>query len=110
MGELMMIASIGSQEFVRVFSAWGIKKTYIVQDNEEARKALWKCVEDNIRIAVVEEKFFDAIRRELKIIRNEVPEKAPIVVYLPGPSGEKLPYDPIDALVREAIGFDISKR
>ncbi|MCD6502781.1 MAG: hypothetical protein DRN30_06220 [Thermoplasmata archaeon] len=105
-----MIASIGSEEFVKVFSAWGIKKSYMVEDAEDARKALWKCVEDNVRVAIVEEKFFDIVRKELKIIRNEVPEKAPIVVYLPGPHWEKLPYDPIDALVREAIGFDISRR
>ncbi|HHC19123.1 MAG TPA: hypothetical protein ENK81_01795 [Euryarchaeota archaeon] len=101
----MMIGSLGSEEFVEVMAAWGIKKQYIVKDEEDARKALWSAIEDNVRILVVEGEFDEVIRSELKIIRSEYSEKVPIIVYLPGPSWKKLSQDPVEILMREAIGI-----
>jgi len=104
-----MIGSVGSEEFVEVMAAWGIKKQYIVKNDDEARKAIWNAIEDEIRILIVEEQFYEAIRDELKIIRSEFSEKIPIVVYLPGPSWKRLSQDPVEILMREAIGVRLGR-
>jgi len=104
-----MIGSVGSEEFVEVMAAWGIKKQYIVKNEDEARKAIWSAIEDEVRILIVEEQFYEAIRYELKIIRSEFSEKTPIVVYLPGPSWRRLSQDPVEILMREAIGVRIGR-
>lgn len=104
-----MIGSVGSEEFVEVMAAWGIKRQYIVKNEDEARKAIWSAIEDEVRILIVEEQFYEAIRDELKIIRSEFSEKTPIVVYLPGPSWRRLSQDPVEILMREAIGVRIGR-
>ena len=104
-----MIGSVGSEEFVDVMAAWGIKKQYTVKNEDEARKAIWSAIEDEVRILIVEEQFYETIRDELKIIRSEFSEKTPIVVYLPGPSWRRLSQDPVEILMREAIGVRIGR-
>ncbi len=102
------MASLGSEDFVMIMSAWGIKRAYRAENEEKAREMLYKALKEGVSVLIVEEKYFDVIYPEIKVIRSENPERTFIVSFIPGP-GKGPKKDPISGLMKEAIGFEIGR-
>ena len=102
----MEIAVIGTEETVTAFRLGGVGRIY---SETEANKDLQEILADkNIGVLVVTENFAATNRKTIE--KHRVSDvKTPVVVEVPDASGHLTEKeDPIDLLLKRAIGAEIS--
>ena len=105
----MEIAVLGDSDTVLGFSLTGVKKTFIINDDNisEAKKALKDIKKlSNIAILIITEKVAELIRNELNEWRNEK-SIYPVIMEIPDRTGPITKKDSLSELIKKAIGIDV---
>lgn len=100
----MKIAAIGDEDTIVGLKFAGING--IVAEGKEASEALKKMLDEEI-IIIITEKVADEIRNEIDEIR--VQRSFPIIVEIPDKKGTRKRKDPIQKLIKRAVGVEIKK-
>ncbi|MDR2624226.1 MAG: V-type ATP synthase subunit F [Methanobrevibacter sp.] len=102
------VAVIGDVDTVTGFKLGGIKKGYIVNNDEEAENALTELINDKLSIIIITEKIADNIREHVdKKIGSNV---LPMIIEIPDKSGSsERESDPMSELIKRVIGVEMIK-
>ncbi|WP_461463130.1 V-type ATP synthase subunit F [Methanobrevibacter sp.] len=100
------VAIIGDLDTVTGFRLGGIKEGRVVNNKEEAEKALDDLIETKVSIIIITEKIANEIRVHInKTIGSEI---VPMVIEIPDKDGmSESDGDQMRALIKRVIGVDI---
>lgn len=100
------VAIIGDLDTVTGFRLGGIKEGRVVNNKEEAKKALDDLIETKVSIIIITEKIANEIRVHInKTIGSEI---VPMVIEIPDKDGmSESDGDQMRALIKRVIGVDI---
>lgn len=100
------VAIIGDLDTVTGFRLGGIKEGRVVNNKEEAEKALDDLIETKVSIIIITEKIANEIRVHInKTIGSEM---VPMVIEIPDKDGmSESDGDQMRALIKRVIGVDI---
>lgn len=100
------VAIIGDLDTVTCFRLGGIKEGRVVNNKEEAKKALDDLIETKVSIIIITEKIANEIRVHInKTIGSEI---VPMVIEIPDKDGmSESDGDQMRALIKRVIGVDI---
>jgi V/A-type H+-transporting ATPase subunit F len=103
------IAVIGDSPLATGFRMAGVPDIFVV-DRGEAFEALLKKTMDNMEygIIIVNEAYMKGIDWRLKKKLSNIAR--PVVIAVPAFSGEVEEGESINALIKRALGFDVSKK
>lgn len=104
----MKAAVIGDRNMTLGFSLAGVKKARIAQTPQETEEALKQYMSDP-EIGVI--MLLDSLAESIRPFMNKVQgrkEIYPIIVEVPGKEGARAS-DPIDRLIRKAVGIDVER-
>ena len=100
------VGVIGDVDTVTGFKLGGIKKSYDVKTDKDAKNALDKLIDDKISIIIITEKIADNIREYInkKIGSNTLP----MLIEIPNKYGSsEKDVDPIGELIKRVIGVEM---
>ena len=100
------VAVIGDIDTVTGFRLGGVREGRVVNNKEEAEKALDDLIETNVSIIIITDKIADEIRVHMnKKIGSEI---VPMVIEIPDKDGiSESDGDQMRALIKRVIGVDI---
>lgn len=100
------VAVIGDIDTVTGFRLGGVREGRVVNNKEEAKKALDDLIETNVSIIIITDKIADEIRVHMnKTIGSEI---VPMVIEIPDKDGiSESDGDQMRALIKRVIGVDI---
>jgi V/A-type H+-transporting ATPase subunit F len=100
------VAVIGDIDTVTGFRLGGVREGRVVNNKEEAEKALDDLIETNVSIIIITDKIADEIRVHMnKTIGSEI---VPMVIEIPDKDGiSESDGDQMRALIKRVIGVDI---
>ena len=100
------VAVIGDIDTVTGFRLGGVREGRVVNNKEEAEKALDDLIETNVSIIIITDKIADEIRVHMnKTIGSEI---VPMVIEIPDKEGmSESDGDQMRALIKRVIGVDI---
>ncbi|MCD5409555.1 MAG: hypothetical protein LRZ87_02165 [Methanocellales archaeon] len=103
----MKVAVIGDMNMVMGFALTGVKKARIAETPEEAEEALKQFIDDaEVGIIIL----LDLLAEEIRSFVTNIQERKtvyPIIIEMPGKDGPIRREDPMDKLIRKAVGIDI---
>ena len=107
---MMEIAVIGDRHTAYGFRLAGVSKSFSVDRivREDMRNTLKALCEDNIGIIVVTDKVAEGIRDILEEVTRFKKGIAPIVLEIPGGGAVIGKTDPMQALIKRTVGFEIA--
>jgi len=102
------VAVIGDIDTVTGFKLGGVKRGYVVKENEEAENALDELLDDEISIIIITEKIAENIRDHInKRLGSDV---LPMIIEIPDKSGSSEGgSDQMAALIKRVIGVEMVK-
>lgn len=102
------VAVIGDIDTVTGFKLGGVRKGYIVKNDEDAEKALDELLDAKISIIIITQKIADNIREHInKKIGSDV---LPMIIEIPDKSGSSEGgSDQMAALIKRVIGVEMVK-
>lgn len=100
------VAIIGDIDTVTGFRLGGVREGRVVNNKEEAEKALDDLIETNVSIIIITEKIAEEIRVHInKTLGSEI---VPMVIEIPDKDGiSESDGDQMRALIKRVIGVDI---
>lgn len=100
------VAVIGDIDTVTGFRLGGVREGRVVNNKEEAEKALDDLIETSVSIIIITDKIADEIRVHMnKTIGSEI---VPMVIEIPDKEGmSESDGDQMRALIKRVIGVDI---
>lgn len=100
------VAVIGDVDTITGFKLGGVTKGYVVNTEDEAKKALDELIENKISIIIITQKIADEIREYInKTIGSEI---VPMIIEIPDKNGEsETDNDQMRSLIKRVIGVDI---
>ncbi len=100
------VAIIGDIDTVIGFRLGGVREGRVVNNKEEAEKALDDLIETNVSIIIITEKIAEEIRVHInKTLGSEI---VPMVIEIPDKDGiSESDGDQMRALIKRVIGVDI---
>ena len=110
----MRIGVISEIDIATGFALAGVHTSRVVSSPLEASKALIELASDpELGVIIISSKYFSLLTGDIKRLREEKP-LYPLVIEVPSPSGEeqkgkKDRPNPIQDLIRKAVGIDISQ-
>ncbi len=103
----MKIVVIGDSTTVTGFRLAGVKKGYVAEEVEDAKKVLNEVARDSeVSLIILTERLAQELRKEISYLTES--RVTPLIVEIPdkfGPIEGKV--DPIKELVRKAVGVEI---
>lgn len=106
----MKVAVIGDMNMVMGFALTGVRKTKIVDTPMETEEALKQFIEDaEVGIIIL----LDRLAEEIRSFVTDIQERKtvyPIIIEMHGKDGPTKREDPINKLIRRAVGIDIKSR
>ncbi len=103
----MKVAVIGDMNMVMGFALTGVKKARITETPGEAEEALKQFIDDaEVGIIIL----LDRLAEEIRSFVTSIQERKtvyPIIIEMPGKDGPTKREDPINKLIRKAVGIDI---
>ena len=102
------VAVIGDIDTVTGFKLGGVKKSYEVKTDEDAKNALDELIDNEISVIIITEKIADNIREYIdKKIGSDT---LPMVIEIPDKSGSSdKGSDSMGALIKRVIGVEMVK-
>ncbi|WP_297980549.1 V-type ATP synthase subunit F [uncultured Methanobrevibacter sp.] len=102
------VAIVGDIDTVTGFKLGGVKKGYIVNNDEEAKDALDELLDSEISIIIITQKIADNIREHInKRLGSDV---LPMIIEIPDKSGSSEGgADQMAALIKRVIGVEMVK-
>ena len=100
------VAVIGDLDTITGFRLGGVSTGYVVNTEDEAKKALDELLESEISIIIITQKVSDEIREYInKTMGSEI---VPMIIEIPDKDGEsESDNDQMRALIKRVIGVDI---
>lgn len=100
------VAVIGDVDTITGFKLGGVTEGYVVNTEDEAKKALDELIENKISIIIITQKIADEIREYInKTIGSEI---VPMIIEIPDKNGEsETDNDQMRSLIKRVIGVDI---
>ncbi|MDD5959548.1 MAG: V-type ATP synthase subunit F [Methanobrevibacter wolinii] len=100
------VAVIGDLDTITGFRLGGVSTGYVVNTEDEAKKALDELLESEISIIIITQKVADEIREYInKTMGSEI---VPMIIEIPDKDGEsESDNDQMRALIKRVIGVDI---
>ena len=100
------VAVIGDIDTVTGFRLGGVREGRVVNNKEEAEKALDDLIETNVSIIIITDKIADEIRVHMN--KTSGSEIVPMVIEIPDKDGiSESDGDQMRALIKRVIGVDI---
>lgn len=103
----MKVAVIGDINMVIGFALAGVKKARIAETPEETEEALKRFIEDTEVGVII---LLDRLAEEIRSFVTKIQKREtvyPILIETPGKGGAIKVEDPINKLIRRAVGIDI---
>lgn len=105
----MKTVVIGDWHMVSGFALLGIKIAFMPLNPQETESVLNKCLDDpNIGMILILDRLADEIRPFLSRIETEK-VLFPVIVEIPGTEGPRERADPVERLIRRAVGIDVKR-
>jgi len=102
----MEIVAIGDRDTVIGFKLAGVSSAFEVDDPESAKRILRDVFQmQNVGVVIITEKLADQIRAFIERLTESA--DLPILIEVPDKTGPKGGPDPIQALIKKAVGIEI---